>query len=134
METTTSSNVYLIDPLKGTKNYAVWKIKIMDILTKQGAYGMVTGKETCPEDFELNKMWEKKDRTALSMIQLCVANKMLVYVASATSSKVAWETLKEMLEPQGTLGKVLIQQKLFQAQCKEGMSIEEHIWTLHEYQ
>jgi hypothetical protein len=102
METTTSSNVYQIDPLKGAENYAVWKIKMMDILTKQGAYGIVTGKETCLDDFELKKMWEKKDRMALSMIQLWVADKMLVYVASATLSKAAWETLKDMLEPQRT--------------------------------
>jgi hypothetical protein len=94
--------------LKGAKNYAVWKIKMMDILTKQGVYGIVTGKETCLDDFELKKTWEKEHRTALSMIQLQVADKMLVYVASATSLKAAWETLKDMLEPQGALGKVLI--------------------------
>jgi hypothetical protein len=108
METMTSSNVYRINPLKGAKNYAVWKIKMVDILTEQGAYGIVTGKETCPDDFESKKTWEKEDRTALSMIRLQVANKMLVYVASATLLKAAWETLKDMLEPQGTLGKVLI--------------------------
>jgi hypothetical protein len=106
----------------------------MDILTEQGAYRIVTGKETCPDDFELKKTWEKKDRMALSMIQLWVADKMLVYVASATLLKAAWETLKDMLEPQGALGKVLIQQKLFRAQCKEGTSIKEHIQTLREYQ
>jgi hypothetical protein len=54
--------------LKGAENYTVWKIKMMDILTEQGAYGIVTGKETCLDDFELKKMWEKKDRMALSMI------------------------------------------------------------------
>jgi hypothetical protein len=59
---------------------------------------------------------------------------MLVYVASATLSKAAWETLKDMLEPQGALGKVLIQRKLFRAQCEEGTSIEEHIRTLRKYQ
>jgi hypothetical protein len=68
----------------------------------------VTGKETCLDDFELKETWEKKDRMALSMIQLQVADKMLVYVASATTLKAAWETLKDMLEPQGALGKVLI--------------------------
>ena len=28
-----STNIYQIKPLKGAENYAVWKIKMMDILT-----------------------------------------------------------------------------------------------------
>ena len=58
---------------------------------------------------------------------------MLVYAASTSTSKEAWETLKSFLEAQGA-GIVLAHQKLFQAQCKEGTFIEEHIRTLCGYQ
>ena len=56
---------------------------------------------------------------------------MLVYVASSASAREAWDSLKDLLEAQGgALGIVLVRQKLFQAQCEEETTIEEHIRTL----
>src|ERR1700678_2907261 len=78
--------------------------------------------------------WRKKDRLALSMIRLRVANKMLVYITSLISAKEAWDALNSVLEAQGVLGIVLARQKLFRAQCAEGTTIEEHIRTLRSYQ
>ncbi|KIJ98734.1 hypothetical protein K443DRAFT_8923 [Laccaria amethystina LaAM-08-1] len=69
METTGSLNVYRIEPLKGADNYAVWKIKMMDILTDQGLWEYVDP-GTVPEDANQKSGWDKKDRTALSTIRL----------------------------------------------------------------
>ena len=69
METNGSLNVYQIEPLKGVGNYAVWKIKMMDILTDQGLWEYVDP-GTAPSDTNQKPAWEKKDRTALSMIRL----------------------------------------------------------------
>jgi Domain of unknown function (DUF4219) len=41
--TGSTTNVYRIEPLKGAENYAVWKIKMMDILTDQGLWEYVSG-------------------------------------------------------------------------------------------
>jgi hypothetical protein len=41
------------------------------------------------------------------MIQLHMANKLLVYIASAKTTKEAWDTLKGLLEASGALGIVL---------------------------
>src|SRR5271168_4572487 len=95
---------------------------MMDILKDQGLWDYVT--ETAPTDPDLLNAWNKKDRTALSTIRLCIADKLLVYVASAKTAKAAWEALENLLETQGALGIVLARQKLFQAQCEEGTSIE----------
>ena len=59
---------------------------------------------------------------------------MLVYVASSTTAKEAWDTLKSLLEAQGALRIVQAQRKLFRSQCEDNTSIEEHIRTLHGYQ
>ena len=48
LESTRLSHVYHIDPLQGAENYAVWKIKMMDILTDQGYMDIVDGSETLP--------------------------------------------------------------------------------------
>ena len=84
---------------------------MMDILTDQGLWDYVT--ETAPTNSDLLSAWNKKDRTALSTIQLCIADKLLVYVASAKTAKAAWETLRILLETQGTLEIVLACRKLF---------------------
>jgi hypothetical protein len=130
-ETTTSS--YRIDPLQGAENYAVWKIKMTDILTDQGYMEIVDGSETLPTVEAENKLWKKKDRAALSMIRLRIADKMLIYVASSKSSNGAWNTIKQMLEPQGALSTVLVRRKLFRAACEEGTAIDDHIRTLITY-
>src|ERR1700720_944560 len=94
-DTSTHTNVYRIEPLTGAENYAVWKIKMMDILTGQDLWEYIDGTTTLPTDEAQQPAWRKKDRMALSMIRLRVADKMLVYVASSTSAKEAWDTLKD---------------------------------------
>ena len=94
--TSTSTNVYRIEPLTGAENYAVWKIKMIDILTGQDLWEYVNGTTTLPSDLASQSGWRKKDRLALSTIKLRVANKMLVYVASSTSAKEAWDMLKSL--------------------------------------
>lgn len=118
----------------GAENYAVWKIKMIDILTGQDLWEYVDGTNALPNDESLQAVWRKKDRQALSTIRLRVADKMLVYVASSKSAKDAWDTLKSLLEAQGALGIVLARRKLFRAKCEEGTTIEEHIRTLRSYQ
>jgi Domain of unknown function (DUF4219) len=66
----THTNVYRIDPLSGTKNYAVWKIKMMDILMGQDLWEYIDGTTTQPLDPTPKAAWAKKDRMALSMIRL----------------------------------------------------------------
>src|SRR5271168_293511 len=99
--TSTSTNVYRIEPLMGAENYAVWKIKMINILTGQDLWEYVDGTTILPNDAASQLGWRKKDRLALSMIRLRVADKMLVYVASLTSAREAWETLNSLLEGQG---------------------------------
>jgi hypothetical protein len=73
----------------------------------------VDGTTTQPSEPTPKVAWVKKDRTALSMVRLWVADKMLVYVVSLAMSKEAWDALKGLLETQGALGIVLAWQKLF---------------------
>ena len=127
----TSTNAYQIDPLLGAENYSVWKVKMTDILTELGYWEIVDG--TSQKPAEKLEDWIKNDRSALSAIRLRVADKMLVYVASAKSLNAAWKSLKDVLEPQGALGIVMARRKLFRAQCEEGTDIGEHIRVMQGY-
>ena len=130
------STLYRIEPLKGAENYASWKLKLEDILTEQGLWDYVNGdanlSPTAAEDDKTK--WCKKDRLALSAICLHVADQCMVYVASATTAKEAWDTLKEMYQERGPIGIILVRRKLFQARCDESKSIETHIREMRGYQ
>ncbi|KAL4268976.1 hypothetical protein AB1N83_002396 [Pleurotus pulmonarius] len=70
-DNSTTSSIYRIEPLKGLENYAVWKIKMTDMLTDMGIYEHAT--KGMPETTVLAsdvEAWKKKDRQALSMIRL----------------------------------------------------------------
>src|SRR5882757_2536825 len=125
------SGSYRIEPLTGAENYSVWKVKMMDILTESDQWEIVDGKSMKPSTDSAS--WEKKDQSALSAIRLRIADKMMVYVASAASSMEAWKALNEVLEPQGALGIVMARRKLFRAQCEEGGEITEHIRLMQGY-
>ena len=131
MSNGSASGAYRIDPLLGAENYAVWKVKMADILTELGYWEIVDG--TSPKPDTGTTDWAKKDRSALSAIRLRVADKMLVYVASALTLNQAWKALKEVLEPQGSLGIVMGRRKLFRAQCEEGTEVDEHIRVMQGY-
>ena len=45
-ETSTHTNVYQIKLLTGAENYAVWKVKMMDILTGQDPWEYAEGTVT----------------------------------------------------------------------------------------
>ena len=58
----------------------------MDILTYQGYMDIVDGLEILLTIEAKAKLWKKKDWAALSIIWLRVADKMIVHIASATTS------------------------------------------------
>lgn len=95
---TESTSTYRIDPLRGADNYAVWKVKMTDILTDLSLidYISATAPTLASDQSKTTTIqnWTTKDRKALSTIRLRVADGPLVYIASAKTSKDAWETLK----------------------------------------
>ena len=54
---------------------------------------IVDGSKILPTIEGEAKLWKKKDWAALSIIQLRVTDKMIVYIASATISNHAWDTI-----------------------------------------
>ena len=63
---------------------------------------------TAAEDDKTKSKWWKKDHLALLAICLHVANQCMVYVASATTAKEVWDTLKEMYQEHGPIGIILV--------------------------
>lgn len=73
--TNVSDNGYQIEPLKGEKNYMVWKGKMEDILTDLNLIDYVEGKTKKPEMRDTST-WTTNDRHALTAIRLRVSDSL----------------------------------------------------------
>src|SRR3954468_18283208 len=134
MSSTSGTTSYRIDPLKGIKNYATWKIKIIDILDDMGLSEHIEGPLPTPSPAPQSAStssgklvsqsksvdWDSKDRKALTAIRLRVADTMLVYVANVKTAGDAWRILRDLFESQGSMGLVLTRRKIYKAECAEG--------------
>jgi len=131
---TESTSTYRIEPLYGAANYNVWHIKMRHILIDLGLFKYVESMAPPLTADKSNEsaieIWNEKDHKTLFTISLHIDDSALVYIAGATTSKEAWDTLKRMYEAAGTISIIATCQKLFRTHYPEGANIEEHIHTL----
>ena len=118
-----------IDPLTGTENIAVWKVKITDILTSVGLRDHLTGSAPVKPDGAgvdakaIEKWskdlaeWQARDQKALSHIRLRVSDAVMVYIGGATTAKEAWDTLMDTFQPKGMYSYIVAYRKFFQTRC-----------------
>ena len=104
-----------------------------DILVDQGLWDYILGIGQLADGTDDRIAWDKQDRWVLTQIHLRVALPNLVYVADALTSQKAWNALQDTFEAKGVIAKVLLQRKLFKAQCGKGDNVEDHIRTMRGY-
>ena len=108
MSSTSGTTSYQIDPLKGIKNYTMWKIKIIDILDDMGLSEHIEDPIPMPQSAltSLGKSasqskdadWDSKDQKALTAIWLRVADTMLVYIANVKAAGDTWRILHDLFK------------------------------------
>jgi len=133
MSNSTSHRI-TIEPLQGTENFPVWKIKMSDILTDLNYDDHIEDKAAAPVDTAEAAKWKRADKKALATIHLRVADTLLVYIAGSTTALAAWSTLSNIFEAKGPIGIVLACRKLFATRCTEESDIEDHICIMQTYQ
>jgi gag-polypeptide of LTR copia-type len=127
------ANVYRIEHLNGTDNYAVWKVRMQHIFTDLGYDDHIAENPVIPSEAKELAAWNLIDQKALSAIVLRVADNVLVYVQKAKTAKEAWTALSNMYESKGAIGITLTHRKFHCTVCTEDGSIEEHIWLMRSY-
>jgi len=129
-----TSHCITIEPLRGTENFPVWKIKMSDILTNLNYDDHIEDKAAAPVDTAEAAKWKQADKKALATICLQVADTLLVYITGSTIALAAWSTLSNMFEAKGPIGIVSAHCKLFGTHCTEESNIEDHIHIMQTYQ
>ncbi|OSX57863.1 hypothetical protein POSPLADRAFT_1036480 [Postia placenta MAD-698-R-SB12] len=102
---------FLIEALTGADNWRFWKVRLLYILADAELWDYVSGGHTCPAPAKADAKeeekavreekiikWKAKGRPALTAIRLRVADKVLISVKAAQTSRDAGTTLETMYE------------------------------------
>ena len=126
-----STAKYHMEPLKGPENYFSWQIQVQDVLTDLDLLGYPIGATTRPVIISTDiATWDKNDRKALSAIRLRCASAVVPHIMGCTTSKKAWDTLKNTFAMQGTMSKVTATRRLTRYKIDEGADMEEEVKKL----
>jgi len=101
--TVPSPNLTFHEKLEGS-NYPSWLIQFLPILRSINSMGIIDGSEPCPPKFlsdESDKqihnlecaLWQRKDRTILSWINITLSKKVLSTIYGLDTSRQVWSAL-----------------------------------------
>jgi hypothetical protein len=119
----TSSLRIEIGKFKG-HNFELWKLKIEYLLIDQEQWETI-----CPSmilSFMSTKEWDKIERRERSMIQLCLADSVLLNVSSEHSAKKLWDKLRNLYQSKSLVNKLFLKKKLYLLRMREGISVIEN--------
>ena len=96
-------------------------------------WGVVCGDELKPAAAKVSELsdWEKKDAAALALIFKCCKTDVFVKIASADTSKEAWDTFKSEYSQTGS-GSVMLWFRRLTKQFVPGSDIAAHVTSFQE--
>ena len=111
------------------ENWITWKGHLQDNLEICNLWDIVCGDEEIPSDSYPNdrQAWISRERIARVLIKNSLGPKDYQQVRHATTACDIWETLSNLHQPMGALGKVDLIWKFWSKRCVEGSSVREHI-------
>jgi hypothetical protein len=71
--------------------------------------------------------WEKLERRERSMIQLCLADSVLLNVLGENSAKKLWDKLGSLYQSKSLVNKFFLRKKLYLMRMSDGSSVTEHL-------
>jgi hypothetical protein len=105
----TSSLIIEIEKFKG-QNFELWKIKIEDLLVDQEQWTTIC---PCTIPTGMSKEeWEKLERRERSMIQLCLADSVLLNASCEDSTKKLWDKLGSLYQSKSFVNKFFLRNKM----------------------
>ena len=80
-----SNAKFEVEKFTGKSNFALWKLKVKDLLVQQGLHKALDGVTKKPATMTTSD-WEDLDARALSTIRLCLANEVLFNIVEETTA------------------------------------------------
>ena len=106
----------------GQSNYDAWRFRIIRILKEQDLV----------EAIEEEIVSAAKDDQAFTIITLNIKDSQIPHIQDATTAKEAWASLKEVHEGIGTIGRMVLMQRLWALKMSEGQDMAQHLNQFRE--
>ncbi|KAF6204902.1 hypothetical protein GE061_019066 [Apolygus lucorum] len=117
--------VSVIEKLRGSENYRAWKFQMTNSLKYEGLWICVTGfpaDDKTPADQKA-----RKEEKALSKINLSIDKCVYPHVESATTAKIAWESLQQAFDGVGLYTSLSLLRQLCTLRLDKYNSTEEYV-------
>ena len=82
-----------VDKFNGKNRFALWKLKMWDLLVQQGLKKALAGKSKKPASMK-DKDWEDLDARALNTIFLCLVDEVLFNIVEEMTTTGLWTKLE----------------------------------------
>jgi hypothetical protein len=129
---TTTEEVYKVEPLQGSRNYRTWKFSMKMVLQAKDLWEVVSGEEEKPADDKKVAAWERKARNALATIALALSAVEKENIIDSTTPKEAWDVLKKLYEGKGRNRKFMLLQELFRMSMSAGGKMDGYLRHVKE--
>jgi len=115
----------------GNSNYVAWKFRILRILKEKGLSHMLeaaSNDESTIDDATRNR----RNDQAFTIISLNISDSQIPHIQTASSAKEAWESLAKVHQGIGSNGRMVLMQKLWSLNLKEGQDMSTHLNSFKE--
>lgn len=107
-------------------NFALWKLKVRDLLVQQGLHKALDGATKKPATMT-DSNWEDLDARALSTIRLCLADEVLFNIVEESTASCLWEKLEKLNMKKLLTNRIYLKRQLYSLRMKEGSKVAEHL-------
>ena len=100
-----------VEKFTGKSNFALWKLKVKDLLVQQGLHKVLDGATKKPATMTTSD-WEDLDARALSTIRLCLADEVLFNIVEETMASGLWEKLENLYMKKSLTNRIYLKRQL----------------------
>jgi hypothetical protein len=120
------SSKFEVEKFSGKNSFALWKLKMRDLLVQQGLQKALAGKSKKPTSMT-DEDWEDLDARALSTIRLCLADEVLFNIVEEETTTGLWTKLESLYMTKNLSNKIFLKRQLYSLRMKEGTKIVDHL-------
>jgi hypothetical protein len=120
------SSKFEVEKFSSKNSFALWKLKMQDLLVQQGLQKALAGKKKKLASMT-NKDWKDLDARSLSTICLFLADEVLFNIVEEEMASGLWNILESFYMTNSLTNIIFLKRQLYNLQMKEGTKISYHL-------
>lgn len=108
------------------EQFHTWQTKTMYLLMRKDLWGLVDGRDECPEG-NRKDTWISKNEKALGLIALSLNDEIIHHIIGITEAKDAWDELNRLFGSQTKNSKIKLLMQFYKLELKENEPLTSHL-------